>query len=207
MVEFIFTIVFFYIIFCISAGSATTSSKSSSSVLRTNPNFRIEFFLKGYGFTNIKRAPVPNEPYNLYYTAQKNGSLYLFKVSNSANTTENELKNINLIAKSLMADKVACIFKVFNGTTEASLHMANLYNIELWNYSGRITTVQNQVIIPRNKKGSQGSRLAKELKKEYEPLEHYKNGVIAKDNCHITPTTSPIEEHPTTFFKKKTQRL
>lgn len=170
-------------------------------------NIDIEAFLTKNNFNNIKKISNKNVSfYYDFYTAEKSGTLYLFKACDYKYPTEDELKTMNSVSKPLKVDKVVCVLRTFNGTTEDALRMANLYKVELWNYNGKLTS--NQVIAStRQTTNINGSRLAKELVQENEKLEHYENGVITQDNCHIEPISSPIQENPTAFSKKRKERL
>lgn len=185
---FIFMIWIFYKI-------ATSKSTSLETILRTR------------NFSNIRAVPIPGKSNRVFLTAQYNSMKYLF-VRNFSNSpisylSHEELQSVQTISKQLNCDRV--IFYIYQDSIPIEFtKVAALYNVELWNKIGE----SNFSSYRATKANTTNSRLAKTLKPETTPFEHRPNGVIAKDTCHIAPSTSPIQENPTSLFKRKgPQRL
>lgn len=188
---------FIFIIFCYLACYKSVKNNTS-----------LEKILKERNFTNILSLPnISNVGNRIYLSATKHSMKYLFVRSNLlvsiVNISDTELRNLQEIANKLKFDRI--IFYIYDNIIPIELtKKAATYNIELWNKYGQSNFETYNTV----KSNTNNSTLANELKKESAPLEHAKNGVIAQDTCHIAPSTTPIIEHPTSFFKKRgPQRL
>lgn len=185
----IFIIWFFYKI--------STSSSTSG----------LEKILKDRNFHNITAVYYDKKNGRAYFTAEHSTMKYLF-VRNLTNSpikylSHDELQTIQNHSKTLKCDRV--IFYIYQDSIPVEFtKISALYNIELWNKVGESNFSSYRITKPN----TNTSRLANTLKPETQPFEHKPNGVIAKDTCHIAPSTSPIETNTKTFFKKKNiQRL
>ncbi len=191
-------IIFFIIFIWILTKAANTNSQTLETILR-NRNFK--------NIQRVKKYDCYGGFGRIFIIAYSNSMQYLF-VKNMTNIpitvmSHEELKLIQEVSKKLNCDRI--ILYVAQTTIPIELtKITALYNVEIWNKNGESNFSSYRV----TKANTTSSRLAKTLKPENAIYEHKKNGVIAKDTCHIAPTTSPIQEHPTTFFKKKgPQRL
>lgn len=171
-----------------------------------NNSTSLEKILKQRNFSNIRIQSATRPTTNVCITAEKSSMKYLFvkySRNNNINLHSQLMQNIKQISNSLNCDRI--IIYYYNYVVPIELtKIAATYNIEIWNRSGTSNFSSYRTVNPN----TNNSRLAKTLKPENISFEHKPNGVIAKDTCHITPTTSPIQENPKSFFNKKgPQRL
>ena len=166
----------------------------------------LELILQKKNFKSIQRLRM-YESNGIYLSAFANSMNYLF-IKNANNApilmmSHNELKSIQDLSRKIKYDRVV-IYENLETIPIEFTKLAALYNIEIWNKKGESNFNSYRATNPN----TTTSRLANTLKPENAILEHRKNGVIAQDTCHIAPSISPIEEHPSKFFKRKgPQRL
>lgn len=191
----IISLLFMYIFIVIIYKASVSQSQNLENILRAK------------NFDNIQRLSMYDTNGKTFLKAYSNSMQYLFikRVDNRpiGIMSHQEFQNAQSLAKTLKCDRIILYVNQAIIPIELS-KMAVLYSVEIWNNTGESNFEQYRMIPPT----TTSSRLAKTLKPENAIFEHKKNGVIAKDTCHIEPSVSPIQENPTSFFKKKgPQRL